>query len=273
MRVTVTTKVNHFKPSFLSALRKLRMMLALRRLAATMVAGAAPTFLAVASAGAANSPAPYTSMAPIDAYLMDRTKEIALAKSAAPESVSMHATILVLTRSGYETAISGTNGFVCWVSRGFVGASDAPERWNPKIRAADCENPPAARSIIPIAKLRTAMILAGRTDAEIINRIRTALGTKVIPPLEPGAMSYMMSKSSYLTDQGDHDMSHLMFFVPVKDAADWGANAPDTPLIGGSYWFFTPGHEAEIASLPPIFVFLTGTAAWSDGTPAPAHQM
>ena len=159
-------------------------------------------------------------MAPIYAYLMDRTQEIALARTAAPTSISKDATILVLTRTGYQTAVTGTNGFVCWVGRGSVGASDAPERWNPKIRAADCENPQAARSVIPLVKLRTAMVLAGRTDGEVINRIRTALSTKEIPALESGAMGYMMSKSSYLTDQGAHDMPHLMFFVAVKDAAD-----------------------------------------------------
>ncbi len=229
--------------------------------------------LGMTSAAVADPPALYSSMAPIDAYLMDRTQEVVLARSAAPDSISKHATILVLTRAGYETAVTGTNGFVCWVGRGFVGASDAPERWNPKIRAADCENPPAARSVIPIVKLRTAMTLAGRTTSETLNRIRTALSTKAIPPLESGAMSYMMSKSSYLTDQGDHDMPHLMFFVAVKDVADWGANAPDTPIIGVNYWFFMPGHEAETASLPPLCVFITGVATWSDGTPATTHRM
>jgi hypothetical protein len=83
----------------------------------------------------------------------------------------------------------------------------------------------------------------------------------------------MMSKSSYLTDEGDHHMPHLMFFVPVKDGTDWGANAPDTPVIGGSYWFFTPGNEAETAHLPTISVFITGVANWSDGTLVPAHRM
>ena len=248
-------------------------MRTMARFAAGLMACAAPAFPAVNGAAFADPAAPYTRMAPIGAYLMDRTQEIALAKSAAPSSISRDATVLVLSRAGYQTAITGTNGFVCWVGRGFVGAADAPERWNPKIRAADCENPQAARSVIPLVELRTAMVLAGRTDAETIGRIRTALGTGAIPPLESGAMSYMMSKSSYLTDQGDHDMPHLMFFVAVKDAADWGANAPDTPVIGGNYWFFTPGHEAESAGLPPLSVFLTGVATWSDGTPATAHRM
>jgi hypothetical protein len=64
-----------------------------------------------------------------------------------------------------------------------------------------------------------------------------------------------------------------MFFVAVKSAADWGANAPDTPVVGGNYWFFTPGHAAESANLPPLSVFITGVATWSDGTPVPAHPM
>jgi len=248
-------------------------MRAMGRFAAKLVACAAPALLAVSSGAVANPAAPFTSMAPIDAYLMDRTQEIALAKSAAPNSISKDATVLVLTRTGYETAVTGSNGFVCWVGRGWVGASDWPERWNPKIRGAECQNPQAARSVLPFAKLRTAMILSGRTTAEIIDRIKTAVSTKEIPPLESGAMSYMMSKSSYLTDAGGHDMPHLMFFVAVKDAADWGANAPDSLVIGGSYWFYTPGQEAEIASLPPLSVFITGVATWSDGTQAAAHQM
>ena len=237
------------------------------RFAAKLMACAAPALLAVTSPAA-----PSPGMAPIDAYLMDRTEEIALAKSAAPNSISRHATVLILTRTGYETAVTGSNGFVCWVGRGFGGAFDWPERWNPKIRGAECENPQAARSVLPFAKLRTTMILAGRTTAETIGRIKIAVSSKEIPPLESGAMSYMMSKSSYLTDAGDHDMPHLMFFVAVKDAADWGANAPDSPVVGGNYWFFTPGHDAETANLPPLSVFITGVATWSDGTQA-AHQM
>jgi hypothetical protein len=117
------------------------------------------------------------------------------------------------------------------------------------------------------------MVLAGRSDAETIARIKTALATKAIPPLENGAMSYMMSKSSYLTDEGDHDMPHLMFFVAVTNAADWGANAPDTPVIGGNYWYFTPGHETDTAGLPPLSVFIVGVNTWSDGTPVAMHRM
>src|SRR5262249_20624686 len=87
----------------------------------------------------------YPSMAPLDQYLIsDRNAEIALARSAAPESISGDARILVLGRHGYETAVEGKNGFVCVVERGWMSPSDAPEFWNPKLRGPICFNPPAA---------------------------------------------------------------------------------------------------------------------------------
>ncbi len=270
--IRIAKDVEDRDPRSCTAARIIRLLTATGRSAVRTTARAA-RFLAVTAPALASPTTPYAHMAPIDAYLMDRHQEIALARSAAPSSVSKDATILVLTRTGYETAASGTNGFVCWVSRSFSGSLESPERWNPKIRAAECQNPQAARSVLPIAKLVTSMVLAGRTTAETITRLRTAFSTHEIQPLESGAMSYMMSKSAYLTDQGDHDMPHVMFYVAVKNASDWGANAPDTPIIGGNYWFLTPGHETESASLPPLCIFLIGVPIWSDGTPAPRNRM
>ena len=65
----------------------------------------------------------YPSMAPIEQYLMDRTAEIALARSAAPESISDDAEILVLGRHGFETAVKGKNGFVCIVERSWTDST------------------------------------------------------------------------------------------------------------------------------------------------------
>jgi hypothetical protein len=59
----------------------------------------------------------YPRMAAIDQYLMEKNAEIQLARSAAPDSISRDATILVLGRQGYETAVEGKNGFVCMVPR------------------------------------------------------------------------------------------------------------------------------------------------------------
>lgn len=212
--------------------------------------------------------APYPKMAPFEQYLMaNREAEIALARSAAPASISGDATVLVLGRKGYETAIEGKNGFVCIVARGWSGPFDWPEFWNPKIRAADCLNPQAARSLVPVFRFRAKMAMAGRSKDEMLSAVIAAYKNKQLPELESGAMDYMMSKSSYLTDEGDHNMSHLMFDTLVKDGKDWGSGAEGSPVMSSPYWFFYPDQHAETKGLPPILVFLVGAGSWSDGTP------
>lgn len=211
---------------------------------------------------------PYPKMAPIEQYLMaNREEEIALARSAAPASISKDATVLVLGRKGYETAVEGKNGFVCLVARGWSGPFDWPEFWSPKIRAADCLNPQAARSLVPVYKLRAKLTLAGKSKAQMLAAVQAAYKNKQLPALESGAMDYMMSKSSYLTDEGDHNMPHLMFDTLVKDGKDWGSGADGSPVMSSPYWFFAPEQHAQMKELPPILVFLVGTGSWSDGTP------
>lgn len=214
----------------------------------------------------------YPKMAPIEQYLMpDKAAEIALARSAAPASISRNATVLVLGRNGYEKAVEGKNGFVCWVGRGWTGPFDWPEFWSPKIRAADCLNPQAARSMLPIVYLRAKMAMAGRSKEEMQSALKAAFANKQLPALESGAMDYMMSKSSYLTDLGGHDMPHIMFFNQVKDVADWGSGADGSPVMSSPYWFITPGVQPEAKGLPPIMVFLVAVPDWSDGTAMDMH--
>ena len=214
----------------------------------------------------------YPRMAAIGQYLMEKNAEIQLARSAAPDSISRDATILVLGRQGYETAVEGKNGFVCMVDRGWMAAFDWPEFWNPKVRAADCMNPQAARSILPIAFLRSRMVMAGRSKAEILSAIKAAFENRQLPDLESGAMDYMMSKSSYLTDEDGHNLPHLMFFTAGVDAKDWGSGAAGSPVMSAPYWFFSSKEPSQMKGLPPILVFLVGVADWSDGTPAGKHN-
>ena len=129
----------------------------------------------------------YPNMAPIEQYLMDRTAEIALARSAAPESISRDAEILVLGRHGFETAVKGKNGFVCIVERSWTSAPDA-EFWNPKVRTPICFNAAAARSYLLRNLKRTDLILAGRTKAQVDETIVAAVDKKELPAMEPGAM-------------------------------------------------------------------------------------
>jgi hypothetical protein len=59
-----------------------------------------------AHAHAQNAKTPYPAMAPLEQYLMQRNAEIALARSAAWESLSRDAEVLVLGQHSYETPIS-----------------------------------------------------------------------------------------------------------------------------------------------------------------------
>ena len=215
---------------------------------------------------------PYPKMALVDQYLMGKDAEVALARSAAPESISREATVLVLGARGYETAVEGKNGFVCWVGRSWMGAFDWPEFWNPKVRAADCMNRQAASAIVPIALLRSRMVMAGRSKAEMVSALKTAYDKKQLPDLESGAMDYMMSKSSYLTDAGGHNLPHLMFFTNGVDAKDWGSGAAGSPVMSTPYWFFLSRDPSQMQGLPPIVVFLVPMAEWSDGTPVDGHS-
>jgi hypothetical protein len=209
----------------------------------------------------AQSKTSYPTMAALDRYIMpDRNAEIALARSAAPDSISHDAKVLVLGPHGYETAVDGKNGFVCVVERGWMAPFDNPEFWNPKIRGPLCFNPPAARSILPMTYKRTEMVLAGQLKAQVMEGIAT-FAKKELPPLEPGAFTYMLSKEAYLTDRGDHNMAHLMFYTPIMDGAVWGADLPKSPVMLNPQF-----------ALEGIDVFLVLTGMWSDGTLAPVNN-
>ncbi len=212
---------------------------------------------------------PYPTMAPIEQYLMERDAEIALARSAAPDAISHDASVIVLTRHGYETAVQGKNGWVCWVGRSWMAMFDHPEFWNPKVRAAECINAPAARSVLPYAYKRTELVLAGHSKPEVIAAIKAAIVKKELPALEPRTVSYMMSKGSYLTDEGGHNGPHLMFYEAAKDGAAWGANLTNSPVMFVNYWYISAESYPELQSFPPLSVFLIGADKWSDGTPAP----
>lgn len=207
--------------------------------------------------------ADYPAMAPLDQYMMDRSAEIALAKSAAPPSIADKATVLVLTRHGYETAIKGSNGFVCAVERSWMAQYDFPQFWNPHMRGPLCYNPAAASSILPYTVRRTELVLEGRSKPEIAAAIKDGIEKHALPSLEPGALTYMMSKQQYLNDQGRNWVPHLMFYFPRAEAAAWGADLPGAPPM------LNPQFQESAEALSVIMV---PVAHWSDGTPAPSMR-
>jgi hypothetical protein len=198
----------------------------------------------------------YPAMLPVDQYLSpDENAEIALARSSAPASISDAAEVMVLKPSGYITAAKGTNGFVCIVQRSWAKPTDDPEFWNPKVRAPNCFNAAASRTFLQIYLMKTKLVLAGKSKAEIATTTASALDKKELPELAPGSMCYMMSKQQYLSDDDMGWHPHVMFFVSGNDVKSWGANLPGSPVYAG------PDPEERVT------VFMMVAAKWSDGTP------
>ncbi len=230
------------------------------------------TFIALASALLISSPdagrqavaqeanTAYPRMAPLDQYLIsDENSEIALARSAAPKSISAAAAVMVLGRKGYKTAVKGTNGFLCLVERSWAQDSDNAEYWNPKMRAPHCFNAIAAKTFAPIYLRKTRLVLAGKSREEVAREIAAALDNKELPALEPGAMAYMMSKQQYLNDHDKNWRSHAMFFFAGDMTNSFAASAPDSPVM--------VAHDPESR----VTVLFLLADKWSDGSPAPSN--
>jgi len=201
----------------------------------------------------------YPVMAPVEQYRMASAQdEIALARSAAPESISADAEVLVLGKRGYEVAVKGKNGFVCLVQRSWTAGFDDPEFWNPKLRGPDCLNPPAVRSVLPQYLKRTESVLSGATKQRLVEEARSAFASHAFGPPEAGSFAFMLSRNGYLSDDTAGPwLPHVMLFVPRGQAATWGAGLEGSPVLG-----------ADGSPVEPTVLFIP-VRQWSDGTPAP----
>src|ERR1700744_1069147 len=202
----------------------------------------------------------YPAMAPLDQYLIaDQQSEVALARSAAPASISEGAEVMVLGRDGYTTVVKGTNGFMCLVERSWGQGTEDAEFWNPKMRAPHCFNAQATKSFAQIYLMKTKLVLAGKSRSDIAKAVAPALDTKELPALEPGAMAYMMSKQQYLNDTGKAWHSHTMFFSPGDLAKSWAADDPNSPVMSVN----DPQER--------VTILLVLADKWSDGTASAMH--
>ncbi len=208
----------------------------------------------------ATRPTLYPAMAPVERYRMaDPQDEVALARTAAPPSVSADAAVLVLGTHGYETAVRGSNGFVCFVERAWAAGFDDPEFWNPKIRAPNCFNPPAVRSVLPQYVQRTEWALTGIGKAQMIEKARAAFVSGHFVTPEAGSLSFMLSKRGRLGDDAAGPwLPHVMFFVAHGQALAWAAGLEASPVLG-----------ADGSPFEPTVLFIP-VRSWSDGSPAPA---
>lgn len=202
---------------------------------------------------------PYPEMAAVERYrIADPQEEIALARTAAPPSISADAEVLVLGKHGYETGVKGRNGFVCFVERSWAAGFGDAEFWNPKLRAPNCFNPPAVRGVLPQYLQRTEWALDGISREQMIEKARAAFASRRFTAPEAGSLSFMLSKQGYLSDDSAGAwLPHVMFFVPHGEAVPWGAGLEASPILGADSSAFEPT------------VLLIPVRRWSDGSPAP----
>jgi hypothetical protein len=203
--------------------------------------------------------AAYPAMAPVEQYrIANREAEIALARSAAPPSISAAAEVLVLGSRSYESAVKGTNGYVCFVERSWCAGLNDPEFWNPKLRSPNCFNPPAARSVLSQYLKRTEWVLSGATRQQLIDKARDAFASRELRTPDAGALSFMLSKQGYVSDAAAGPwLPHVMFFVQPGQAAVWSAGLEGSPILG-----------ADAGPYEPT-VLIIPVRRWSDGSAAP----
>jgi hypothetical protein len=183
-------------------------------------------FLSVSPVLAQNAKYP-----PFSEYMMLPEAEIALARSAAPDNVSAHATVKILTSSGYKVAVQGDNGFVCIVMRGWSGAptfTPLPIRqmilFNSKVRAPICFDPVASRTVLPYHELRSKLGMEGRAPEVIASEVALAYASGSLPKREAVAFAYMWSADMDLGPGAGAWHPHMMIYAPYYDNAMLGGN-------------------------------------------------
>jgi hypothetical protein len=228
----------------------------------------APLLASCAAAYGQTSQAdPYPTMAPIAKYLMtSAVAEIALARTAAPPSVSADAEALVLTPKGYVVAAKGSNGWVCFVGRSWTAGLDDPEFWNWHGLGPACLNPPAVRSALPQYLARTKWATAGATREEIAAKSKAAYAGHQFTDPAPGSFAFMMSKDGYLLGADGPWRPHVMPFVAYDQLTTWAANVPWRPGFKGSPILGPP--KAVYRRYEPVTIDIP-VSHWSDGSPAP----
>ena len=183
----------------------------------------------LAGLGAAGMNAQGAKHPPLSEYMMARDAEIALAKSAAPESISGHATIKVLTASGFQIAQDGDNGSVCMVMRGFSAPTYTPAQfreivYDPTIRAPICFTAPAARMVMPYYELRTKLAIAGKSPDQIAESLQATYVKGELPRRDGVSFAYMWSADQNLGSGIGHWHPHMMVFCPYYENSMVGGN-------------------------------------------------
>lgn len=186
--------------------------------------------------------------------LIDRQKEIALALSACPPSVSGKAAVYVLEKSGYAKIREGQNGFTAIVGH-LVPTSVEPL----------CMNEEATRSHLPLVLKVAELRAQGKSPDEIKRFIDDGFARGIFQPPSRTSVCYMLSTENVVpSDKGvvEPFPPHVMFYVPYLTNAELGAYiGPDGNPAG-------PAFVAREGTRDAVIIIPTATHAGSSHSSA-----
>jgi hypothetical protein len=172
-------------------------------------------------------------------------EEIALARSAAPSTISGHARVLMLTDTGYAIVAAGSSGVTCVVNRS----------WDRSVEP-HCYDPEGAATVMQLELRRNYLRHIGKSEAEITTELALGLlDGKYRLPTRP-ALTYMMSAAQVLYDDSGRHVGqwrpHLMIYYP--HLSNEALALPDRPEMRVGMVSSSAGAESSLIIVVGAFV-------------------
>lgn len=146
---------------------------------------------------------------------LPEAREVALARSAAPGSVSQDARIWTFAQGTYRVAVDGTSSIECYVGRSW-----------PKALEPQCFDAEGAATIMRMEMRRAERFHAGREKTEVDREIALGVANGTFKLPSRPAMSWMLSSGQVLfSDDGRPAGAwrpHVMIYFPYLTAAQMG---------------------------------------------------
>ncbi|MFS8086590.1 MAG: hypothetical protein ACMG6H_13235 [Acidobacteriota bacterium] len=169
--------------------------------------------------------------------LIPREQEIELALKAAPVHLRKDATVYVFSKTGYEKARTGTNGFNCLVNRDGTQNGDLsvyPTCWDPE----------GSRTILPVMLRVGKLIAQQKSAAEIKRDIDEGFSQGKLQGPTKAGIAYMLAGDVKFDLKSGQVSStefppHYMIYAPGLTNADIGmsekATTPGLPFVYSGY--------------------------------------
>ena len=157
---------------------------------------------------------------------MSAAEQTRLALSTAPQDVSSHASIYVLTQKGYTRTRTGTNGFSCLVERELLETIEPI-----------CYDAEGSATTLKARIYREELRAKGLSEQAVEQRLADAYRDgRVSAPRKPG-ITYMLAPENYAWNPIAKKLwthpPHYMLYAPFATQEMMGGPiGPTTPIVG-----------------------------------------